>query len=115
MKILQTHTVQFWEPSETKDAYGRVERAWERVGTVTDAEVQHRTQRQQPIGPGDAPVGDWKVYTAPGYMPHAEMVVEVLTGPNAYRLLKIEDDYYPRGRLVQLTCSQWHGTLGEVS
>jgi hypothetical protein len=105
------HRAQVWEATETVDDIGRARRSWApwRDGI---AEVQHRRVAQVDQGPGEAPAGQWMVYFPQGERGiEGGMVIEVYQGPNAPRLLKVENDYTPRGRFWQVTCSEWLGSL----
>lgn len=109
MRIANTHTVRFWSYVEGIGPYATVERTWT-AGPVVSADVQHRQQAQADPGPGVTGQGTWKVYAHPvDVVP--QMVVEVVTGPNAPQKLAIEDAYNVRGHHVQLTCSAWKGDL----
>ena len=108
--IANTHTLQFWSYSEGRGPYGTVQRTWTRFGDEMPGDVQHRSQSQIDPGPGVTGQGQWKVYTAP-YPAEPQMVVQVVTGPNAGQTLMIEDAYNVRNKVSQFTCTAWKGDL----
>lgn len=116
MKILETHEVQLWDYTkpEPRGPYGTALRQFQQIGPRFKAAVQHSTQRLGDVGPGETGVGNWKVYLkATIIRPRKGMVVQVVNGPNAPLQLKVEDDYSPRGKFFQLTCSDFQGALGD--
>jgi hypothetical protein len=68
------------------------------------------------MGPGEAEIGQWMCYIPMrATQVEAGMVIQVLTGPEAGRTLRVDDPYRPRGRVQQIKCRQWDGVLpGEV-
>jgi hypothetical protein len=110
MNIARTHTLQFWRYAENIGPYGTVQRTWTRMGGQIHGDVQHRAITTSDPGPGTHSQGQWKVYTDP-VAAEPQMVVQVIQGPNAPVRLEINDAYNVRGRLTQMTCSRWEGTL----
>jgi len=108
------HMMQVYRPVRTRGTYGTMEPVYVQIGNPQVCDVQHRTQTQNALGPGDAPVGTWKVYFRAVSEVQPDDIVQVTAGPNAPRLLRVEDAYRPQGRHVQLTCSQWHGEEVEL-
>jgi hypothetical protein len=107
------HVAQVWRPIRSRGTYGTMEPVYVEMGVPVVCDVQHRRQVQSALGPGDAPVGEWKVYLRLGPLVQADDIVQVTDGANAPRLLRVEDAYRPQGRHLELTCSAWHGREDE--
>ena len=104
-------TARVWSPTETRSTIGGVEKSWA-GGAEFDCAVQVSRRNQGNLGPGEADVGQWMVYSpADAVALAAGQVVEVLTGPEAGRTLYVDDPYKPRGRFQQTQCRQWDGDL----
>ena len=104
-------TARAWSPTEGRSEWGGVEKSWTPEGTF-DCAVQVARRNQGNLGPGEADVGQWMVYSPIAALAlQAGWVVEVLTGPEAGRTLKVDDPYKPRGRFQQTECRQWDGDL----
>jgi hypothetical protein len=105
-------TAQLWRETTARSDFGGVQRQHAVVGAPFVCAAQVRNRNRGDLGPGEAEVGEWMVY-APmdATAPLTGDVIQVLTGPEAGKTLRVEDNYTPRGRFRQTRCRQWDGVL----
>jgi len=105
-------TAQLWRGAEARSTWGGVERSYTAVGDPFPCAVQVARRNRGNLGPGEAEVGQWMVYAPIDAEPvESGDVVQVLTGPEAGRTVRVDDPYRPRGRFQQVECRQWDGVL----
>lgn len=107
-------TAQAWVGTATKSAIAGVARGYAKTGSPFPCAVQVTSRNLGDRGPGEAELGSWTVYAPVGpgaTLLEAGMVVQVLTGPEAARTVRVQDPYRPRNRFQQARCQQWDGQL----
>lgn len=107
-------TARAWSNAEARSQWGGVEKVWTQVGDPFACAAQVERRNTGDLGPGEDEIGSWKVYSpSDAIAVQAGWVIEILTGPEAGRTLKVEDPYKPRGRFQQTRCRQWDNELPE--
>ncbi len=108
-------TAQAWEETVTTSEFRTVKRTYAQFGDVFPCAVQVRRRALADRGPGEEEAGDWMVYAPIDGAPLIEsgMVVQVLSGPEEGKTLRVQDPYRPRNRFQQLECFNWSGDLPE--
>lgn len=108
-------TAQAWDSTESKSAFRGTERTYARFGDPFPCAVQVPSRGLGDRGPGETQFGVWMVYAPITGAPLLDsgMVVEVLTGPEAGRKVRVQDPYRPRNRFQQCQCAEFNGVLPE--
>ena len=110
---LLDHTVSGWRPTQSAGHLGQPVQSWTQVVVPIglNAAVQNRSGDVRQLRAGEFTEGLTMVYTVAALPWQIGDIVWVEQGPEAGRLLRIEECYRPRGNHWQLRCENWRGEI----
>lgn len=111
---LLDHTARVWRRSTARGTLDEEQRTYT---TVLESPVTLKRPRSQvgDTGPGLAPIGQQRLYFPAGVDVQATDLVQLLTGPDAPRVLEVDGQpTTPRGHHLEIDCRLWQGDPADL-